>query len=376
MVRVFEAFAGVGAQRMALRNLGIPHEVVGISEIDKFAIQSYEAIHGPTRNFGDISKIDPNHLPDFDLFTYSFPCQDLSTAGKQQGMIKGQTRSGLLYECEKIIEAKRPKYLLLENVKNLVGTKFRPAFEEWLAYLESLGYTNYWQVLNAKDFNIPQNRERVFVVSVLGEHTGYEFPNPQSLQWCLGDFLEENVDEKYYLNRPFHLLDKPIKEAYEIQEVGFLPYQHHQVKQHQSNTVYWTGGINPTLAATDYKNPTKIIVPNIVQAALLEGATFQQDAKVQGCQGCARTILARDWKDAQRILIESENGYRVRKLTPLECWRLMGFSDNDFDCAKSSGMSNTQLYKQAGNSIVVSVLEGIFSELFQCVHYEYETQNL
>ena len=100
MLRVFEAFAGVGAQRMALRNLGISHEVVGMSEIDKFAIQSYEAIHGETKNFGDITQINPHHLPDFDLFTYSFPCQDLSTAGKQQGMIKGKTRSGLLYESD------------------------------------------------------------------------------------------------------------------------------------------------------------------------------------------------------------------------------------------------------------------------------------
>ena len=165
-IKVFEAFSGVGAQRMALRNLGIPHEVVGISEIDKYAIQSYEAIHGETENFGDISKVNPKDLPDFDLFTYSFPCQDLSVAGKQQGMVKGQTRSGLLYECEKIIEVKRPKYLLLENVKNLVGKKFKLAFEEWLVYLESLGYTNYWQVLNAKHYGVPQNRERVFVVSI------------------------------------------------------------------------------------------------------------------------------------------------------------------------------------------------------------------
>jgi DNA (cytosine-5)-methyltransferase 1 len=139
MLKVFEAFAGVGSQRMALRNLGIDHKVVGICEIDKFALKSYEAIHGDCPNFGDISKIDVNDLPSMDLFTYSFPCQDLSIAGKQKGLGEN-TRSGLLYECEKIIEAKRPKYLLLENVKNLVGKNFKNDFDKWLNYLEELGY--------------------------------------------------------------------------------------------------------------------------------------------------------------------------------------------------------------------------------------------
>ena len=130
-LRVFEAFSGYGSQSIALRNLGIPHEVVAISEIDKYAIKAYEAIHGPTLNLGDITQINVKDIPEHDLFTYSFPCQDLSIAGKQVGLHKG-TRSGLLYECEKIIEHCRPKYLLLENVKNLVGKKFKPQFEEWL----------------------------------------------------------------------------------------------------------------------------------------------------------------------------------------------------------------------------------------------------
>ena len=198
MLRVFEAFAGYGSQSIALRNLGIEYEVVAISEIDKYAIKAYEAIHGPTNNLGDICKINPSDIPDHDLFTYSFPCQDLSVAGKQAGLGEG-TRSGLLYECEKIIEAKKPKYLLLENVKNLVGKKFKPRFEEWLSYLENLGYTNYWQVLNAKNYGVPQNRERIFVISILGEHKPFIFPNEVPLTLKLKDILEDNVDEKYYL---------------------------------------------------------------------------------------------------------------------------------------------------------------------------------
>ena len=207
MLRVFEAFAGYGSQSIALRNLGIEHEVVAISEIDKYAIKAYEVIHGPTNNLGDISKIDPSDIPDHDLFTYSFPCQDLSVAGKQVGLGKG-TRSGLLYECEKIIEHCRPKYLLLENVKNLVGKKFKAQFDEWLAYLESLGYTNYWKVLNAKDYGVPQNRERVFVVSILGDHEPYKFADKIPLDKCIADILEDEVDEKYYINKPFHLVNK------------------------------------------------------------------------------------------------------------------------------------------------------------------------
>jgi DNA (cytosine-5)-methyltransferase 1 len=175
MLNAFEAFAGIGAQAAALRNIGVTYKVVGISEIDKRAIKAYNLIHGDTPNFGDISKIDPATLPDIDLFTYSFPCQDLSTAGLQRGITE-ETRSGLLWECRKIIDAKKPKYLLLENVPNLVGKKHKADFDKWIAYLDSMGYNTYWKVLNAKDFGIPQSRNRVFAVSILKEHDkGFTF---------------------------------------------------------------------------------------------------------------------------------------------------------------------------------------------------------
>ncbi len=202
MLRVFEAFSGIGTQRMALRNLGIEHEVVCIAEIDKFAIRSYEAIHGETLNLGDVSKINPNDVPDHDLFTYSFPCQDISVAGKGKGFKpESGTRSSLLWECEKIIEAKKPKYLLMENVKALIFKKFKPGFKKWLRLLEELGYTNYWQVLNAKDYGIPQNRERVFCVSILGTHEPYVFPKPIPLDKRLKDVLEDEVDERFYISQ-------------------------------------------------------------------------------------------------------------------------------------------------------------------------------
>lgn len=179
----------------------MPHKVVGISEIDKYAIQSYKAMHGEVTNFGDIREI--KSLPDADLWTYSFPCQDISVAGKGAGIKEG-TRSGLLFEVERLLitaseNGNLPKYLLLENVKNLVSKKFKADFDRWLAFLESLGYSNYWQILNAKDYGIPQNRERVFCVSIRGEHKPFKFPEKRELKLRLRDMIDEVVDEKYYL---------------------------------------------------------------------------------------------------------------------------------------------------------------------------------
>lgn len=200
MIKVFEAFAGYGSQSMALRRLGIDFEVVGISEIDKYAIQAYMAVHGDTPNYGDISKIDWSNVPDFDFLTYSFPCTDISTAGQQKGLAEGSgTRSSLLWKCRKPIEAKRPKYLLMENVKNLVSKKFTSYLKEWLRFLEGQGYSNYTKVLNAKDFGVPQNRERVFMVSILGE-ASFHFPKPFTLEKRLKDVLEKDVDESFYLS--------------------------------------------------------------------------------------------------------------------------------------------------------------------------------
>lgn len=162
MLTVNELFSGIGAFRKALIRLDIPYEIVGISEIDKYAIKSYEAIYGKTFNYGDITQVEA--LRYADLWTYGFPCQDISRAGLEAGIIKGETRSGLLYEIQRLLEvAKRnnqlPKYLILENVKNLVGKKFKSQFLAWLEYLDVLGYNTYW-------CGIPQNRERVFAVSI------------------------------------------------------------------------------------------------------------------------------------------------------------------------------------------------------------------
>ena len=321
-LRVFEAFAGYGSQSLALRNIGVDYEVVGICEIDKYALQGYYSLHDENIiNFGDISQIDVKDIPPHDLFTYSFPCQDISTAGKTLGMVAGQTRSGLLYECEKIIEHCKPKYLLLENVKNLVGKKFKADFDKWLKYLEGLGYTNYWKVLNAKDFGVPQNRERVFCVSILGEHENYEFPQGFPLEVAVTDILEDTVDEKFYVSQ-------------EVQEKLLATYRKNTTKSDCLNI----GNKEPKI---------------VFERRCDEGMRFFKN----NCVGTIRTI---DSGGDKRVL---EGGCRVRKLTPKECLRLMGLNDSDIDKIQSTGVSNAQQYKMAGNSIVIQVLEGIFKNL-------------
>ncbi len=187
-IRVFEAFAGYGSQSIALRLLteafpGFQFQTVGISEIDKYAIKAYKTLHGDTiPNHGDITKIDWTQTADFDLLTYSFPCQDISSAGKQRGFSKGSgTRSSCLWACADAIEVKRPQFLLMENVKALTQNKFADDFTKWREWLIARGYTNYYAILNSKDYGVPQNRERVFMVSFRGEHERYFFPAPFEL---------------------------------------------------------------------------------------------------------------------------------------------------------------------------------------------------
>lgn len=207
-LRCFFAFEGYNSQGLALNKIKqydstFEWVCVGRSEIDKYAIAAANALfpESADKNYGDISKIDWNQVPDFDLFTYSFPCQDISSAGKQRGLQEGSgTRSSLLWECQKAIEIKRPKYCLMENVAALVSEKFRPFFLEWERLMCRYGYTNYNRVLNAKDYGIPQNRERIFMVSILNADQTYYWPEPFKLETRLKDVLESDVDEKYYLS--------------------------------------------------------------------------------------------------------------------------------------------------------------------------------
>ena len=301
-LRLIELFAGIGSQTQALTNIGVPHTVVAISEIDKYAIQSYEAIHGKVNNLGDIKRIKA--LPSADLWTYSFPCQDISVAGKGAGIKEG-TRSGLLFEVERLLnvaneEGTLPKYLLLENVKNLVSKKFKADFDRWLDFLSSLGYTNYWQILNAKDYGIPQNRERVFCVSLRGEHSPYKFPEKQELKLRLRDMIDEVVDEKYYLkestirsiiNSSFNSRRDSIKSGDEIAntlmqrdykgpqcvQVGEVVGEKWDKMHDISRRVYEPSGIAPTVHCQQGGNTELKIAENFVLGGLQEHQTPRTD---------------------------------------------------------------------------------------------------
>jgi DNA (cytosine-5)-methyltransferase 1 len=458
-----ELFSGVGSQRKALERLKVPHKVVGISEIDKYAIKSYEAMFGDTRNYGDISRIEKLDYADF--WTYSFPCQDISVSGKMKGIEDG-TRSGLLYQIERLLNVSKnnrdlPKYLMLENVKNLVGKKFKKQFDKWLEYLDELGYNNYWEVLNAKNYGVPQNRERVFVISIRKDidMRNFEFPKGFDNGIRLKDILEESVDERFYIRED---LQNKFREQFasklnlvettgcyvcnkgnnmegltdicstlmardykgfgnqrmtgvaELQQIGTLkgcgmPYD----KMHdQSCRIYDPEGIAPTIHTCGGGNLEPKIVAS--RGRYVEDGKIEQQFEVNdtGNTNTITTIIKDNYVVEPQVLRPERNDYgkqirkayeagevkesrhnmtelhprkdgvantlttvqkdnlvfepsdfRIRKLTPKECWRLMGFDDGDFEKARSVN-SNSQLYKQAGNSIVVNVLYYTFRNIF------------
>ena len=340
-IRVFEAFAGVGCQHQALKNINVDFEIVGISEIDKFAIKTYEALHGKVNNYGDISKIEPSELPDFDLFTYSFPCQDISIAGYRLGLEKGSnTRSSLLWECEKVIKEKKPKYLLMENVKNLIGKNNRPHFQKWLELLEDMGYTNYWQVINAKDFGVPQNRERVFCVSIRGKHKPFSFNYQCQNKKVLKDFLDTSYENKYFVSPCFvhHIEFDDINKK----QVGIINKKGLYDVEKRIYGVYDNYTSVITRARNHIYQPIKYVT---------------EDVRTEWLAYIGKYF---DMSDEKNEIIK--NGV-VRRITERESWKLMGFEEDEIKKAFSIGNSKTQLYKQAGNGIVIPILEYIFKTM-------------
>jgi len=439
-LRLIELFCGIGSQAKALKNLGVNFEHWLACDFDKYAIQSYNAVHGTNFDTSDITKLKASDLNITDtehynyLLTYSFPCQDLSNAGKGAGMEKGSgTRSGLLWEVERLLDecTELPQVLLMENVPQVHGKKNIEHFEKWIEFLESKGYSNYWKDLNAKDYGIPQSRNRCYMVSVLGRYT-YEFPKGVPLTSTLGDMLEKEVDEKYYLSE--RALKGCSKTTYECRKI--------------ENRVA-KNGVMPTLCARDYKEPKLVMEKSELKSKLckelLDNGLVEEGDVIRhsytnnrlnnGVENMSRTeskeklsptldtrcdclgVVVKEASELQKEvcnkamesglmtpydiidytysnarldeimngMIKTKNSsnnqiantltcnaenmgvcvpsLRIRKLTPKECWRLMGFDDEDVERA-SKVCSNSQLYKQAGNSIVVNVLMAIFKELF------------
>lgn len=363
-IRLIELFAGIGSQAKALVNLGIDFEHWRVCEFDKHAVRSYNAIHGTNFHRSDIRGIGVVDLgivntDDFTyLCTYSFPCQDLSRCGKGRGMEKGGgTRSGLLWEVERLLNecTELPQVLLMENVPQVHNAKNKEHFDQWVAFLESKGYSNHWQDLNLKDYGIPQSRNRCFMVSILGDYS-YEFPRPIPLEKRLRDVMEFNVDEKYYLDGKYESILK-VNDNYSLLCGGSIGKMHDI-----SRRVYNSEYVAPSLHTCGGGNQEPMVF----------------EPRVVGGIGEKKSNGGRQWYQQDRIYDDSvaisvttafnpyyfdTNEGRPRKLIPLECWRLMGFDDEDFFKAEKV-CSNTQLYKQAGNSIGVPVLMAIFKQLF------------
>lgn len=332
-IKMLSLFSGIGAPEQALKNIGIGVELVGFSEIDKFAIKSYCAIHeiDDNSNLGDITKIDISKLPnDIDLITHGSPCQDFSAAGKGKGGDKGTgTRSSLMWNTVDIVEKCKPKYVLWENVKNLLSKKHKHNFDGYIKTMECLGYNNYYKVLNAKDYGVPQNRERVFTLSIRKDidKGAFKFPAAFDDEIKLKDILDKDVEDIYFISN--EKTEKLISEY-----------------KGNKEDLNLTSSDRHGILIADYRYD--------------EGLRIRKT-------GVCPCLLARNslttLSGAPLIIYKNKYKFKIRKLTPEESWKLMGFKGEQFRKA-ALVCSNTQLYKQAGNSIVVNVLEEIFKKIF------------
>lgn len=375
-IRLIELFAGYGSQALSLKYLGIDFEHWFVSEIDKYAIDTYNKFNNTNFETCDIKNIHAKDLNIIEtnkynyILTYSFPCTDLSLAGKREGMEKGSgTRSSLLFEVERILKEIKdsnkelPQVLLMENVPQVLTSK---GWDIWYFFLESLGYKNYIEILNSKHFYIPQNRERCFMVSILGNYN-YNFPKHVKLKYLLKDYLEENVDEKYYLSEKMikYFLGMNKKRInFPRKEIFLRCLENTNIK-----------GIATTITTCAGQRPTDnfILIPEKTKlgyAIAEEGdevyinRPHQKRGVVQ--KGIIQTIKTS--LDDIGVVVRFLKKLKIRKLTPKECYRLMGVKDEEINKVT---VSNAQQYKQAGNSIVISVLMAIFGELLDV---DYETK--
>ena len=468
-------------------------KLVNFCEFDKYATSSYCAIHNEneSKNLGDITKVDETKLEPFNMICGGSPCQDFSVAGKQKGSVWTckdcgheynpltvhwserdkcpccgsnnieKTRSSLLVEYLRVIRANKPNFGMYENVKNIVGKQFKDTFKMFTDELDEYGYNVYWKVLNAKDYGIPQNSERVYLIFIKKEldNGKFTYPEPFDNGMRLKDILEENVDEKFYISE-----DKVQRFLTNLNNEDALLYDACQVKREGKSREY--NDFCPTLTARDYKDPRLVndnVVKQIGTISKCEGNWKNpQVGRIYSTDGCSPTLntcgggshepkivqlgnvnpsgkgmngnvfdenglaptLTTNKGEGNKIAIRQatkkgyiecelggvadlsypesktrrgrvqENGQicptitatetgvcriespiRIRKLTPKECFRLMGFSDENFEAAEKM-VSNSQLYKQAGNSIVVDVLYYILVELYKAMPYLFDDLRL
>ena len=446
-VRIFDVFSGIGALHQAHKELGVPTKIIALSEIDIDAIISYASIHIDNfneiefdypsedemrellidrgigysyeknkssiprlkkdklykvykasillNNLGDISRIDHEDLPDFDMMNFSFACTDISNAGKRKGMRNEDgtpTRSGLYIYGIKAIRSKKPKYVMIENVKALIQKKFIDDFYSIINELEEIGYNCYYPTkednkgnkiptcLNTKNFGVPQNRERIFVYAIRKDVDSetFEFNYGFESDIRLKHILEDYIEDKYYLSDEIQKRFTPNGNLdinrNELNMVGSTAPKFRTIGQ--GDMVYAINGVISTLTATDYKQPKQIIDDKyyITEAhkkylikkrdnwagskkSCINKEIASTITRREGSVGCdVSNYICRDLNENCNISNRDVADFRIRRLTPKECWRLQGFRDECFDKAKAMGISDSSLYKQAGNSITVDVI--------------------
>lgn len=434
-------------------NLAKGWNLVNFCEFDKYAVKSYCAIHNESekKNLGDITKVDETKLEPFNMICGGSPCQDFSVAGKHKGSVwtckdcgseynpltvhwskrdccphcgsknLDKSRSSLLVEWLRVIRGNKPNFGIYENVKNIVGKQFKETFRMFTEELEEYGYNVYWKVLNAKNYGVPQNRERVYLIIIKKEldNGRFKYPEPFDNGIRLKDILEDKVDKKYYIENDrvqiliqkakdsqyvnksanFELKDGTSSYAIRSQEfvrTGFttecstLAARDYKdphcvvvaiMNHSQDGKIYDENGISPTHTA-GHNNQPKVYIKQATKKGYIEcevggvADLSYPDSKtrrgrVQDGGNISPTITA-----TETGVCRIENNFRVRKLTPKECFRLMGFSDVNFNAARNVGVSDTQLYKQAGNSIVVNVLHSILIELYIAMPYLFDNLRL
>lgn len=441
MLKIFSMFSGMGGAEFALKKAGIDFEVVGFSEIDKFAIQCYNQNHfrfkimnpeytKEIRNFGDCTKINPEELPDFDLLTGGFPCQSFSIAGK--GLGEQDTRGTLFHEIIRIAEVKKPRYMLLENVKGLTFKKHKETFEKILIELDRIGYSVDWKILNSKEHGIPQNRERIFFICFRDSDDWEKwegFPEKEELKIFVKDILEKEVDEKYLLSeKAIKLLRERLNTSYQSK---FNPEVSNTLRTNYgnsySNETYVVGNVNPSgngmngnvysgdvspTLTTNKGEGIKIVLPIKLTNKNMNGRRIKEDGDPTYTMGtgtgCENGVIMFKNKRLLKILenpvnktnmtyeltgdtpsgisrqgdrifninsycptlnctqkeymFSHPNGLTIRKLTPKECFRLMGFLNDEINL---EGLSNSQQYKIAGNGWDINLVSKIFEEMLK-----------
>lgn len=386
-IRLIELFAGVGAQAKAFENINADFEHYFVCEFDEKAVRSYNAIHHTEFSTCDVTKIKASDLNIVDvdnyvyLLTYSFPCTDISTAGKMLGMQKGSgTRSSLLWEVKRLLTEcdNLPQILLMENVTQVHLNKNRESFGRWCEFLSGLGYTNYMNDLCASDYDVPQTRVRTFMISVLGD-LRYDFPNKLNLSKKFTDLLQTCVDVRHYILSDFgrfvvnrFLADKYLPDFSNSSENEKLLSEYIYISDNDIDAVVKRSCVLCGQISKDMKvqktdeNITKQRF-RLKKAQILGTLTTVEKDNVifEAYEICSE--MSQKFKDYFRDCFYTFNDKTylclLRYLTPRECFRFMGFGDEDFDNVEKLNLSDDCLYKQSGNSIVVDVLMKIFESM-------------